>query len=66
MEFLYFDQLKKVIPSNLEEPFKIEGFKDINELKKVKLNKVFEIVSGPTHDKKEMSNNGIYPQDLWK
>lgn len=32
VEFLYFGQLKKVIPSNLEEPFKIEGFKDINEL----------------------------------
>ena len=32
IEFLHFDKLVKVIPSCLEEPFKVPGFNDLNEL----------------------------------
>ena len=32
VDFLYFDELMKVVPSSLEEPFTVPGFKDLNEL----------------------------------
>lgn len=32
VEFQYFDELQKVVPSKLEEPFVIDGFKDVNDL----------------------------------
>ena len=32
IDFLYFDKLEKVNPSQLNQPFIIDGFKDINEL----------------------------------
>ena len=32
VEFLHKDELKKVVPSSLEEPFQVPGFKNLNEL----------------------------------
>ena len=32
VEFLHGEELKKVVPSSLEEPFAVPGFKNINEL----------------------------------
>ena len=32
VEFLHFDKLAKVVPASLEEPFRIPGFKDLEEL----------------------------------
>ena len=32
VQFLYFNELIKVIPSSLEDPFVVSGFKDLNEL----------------------------------
>ena len=32
VEFLHKDELKKVVPSSLEEPFSVPGFKNLNEV----------------------------------
>ena len=32
VQFLHFDELKTVVPSSLEEPFAVKGFKNLNEL----------------------------------
>ena len=32
IDFLHNDELKKVVPSSLEEPFSVPGFKNLNEL----------------------------------
>ena len=32
VQFLYFDDLLKVVPSSLEDPFMVAGFKNLNEL----------------------------------